>query len=130
MSTKLQAVFTLDALKKAWRKAREDEREANERRVAIEQRMVSMLGDLVPREGTFHQDGLSISTGYTRKWDQRMLTQMAGAIDEAYWPFRSEWKEDRKASRTFEERFPDLWKHISAALTLTEKKPSVSVEDL
>ena len=130
MSTKLQAVFTLDSLKAGWRKAKAEEESAREQRVAIERRMVVLLGDLVPAEGTFHQDGLSISTGYTRKWDQKLLTQMAGAIDEAYWPFRSEWKEDRKASRTFEERFPDLWKHISAALTLTEKKPSVSVEDL
>jgi hypothetical protein len=129
MSARPQAVFTLDALKKSWLKAKADEREANERRVAIEKRMLSMLGSLVPQEGTFNQDGLTISTGYTRKWDQTKLTTLAVCIDPSYWPFKTEWREDRKASRVFEERFPDLWKHVSSALTLTEKKPSVTVEE-
>lgn len=129
MSARPQAVFTLDALKKSWLKAKADEREANERRVAIEKRMLSMLGSLVPQEGTFNQDGLTISTGYTRKWDQAKLTTLAVCIDQSYWPFSHEWKEDRKASRVFETRFPDLWKHVASALTLTPAKPAVKVED-
>lgn len=129
MNAKVQAVFTLDSLKAGWRRAKADEEAAREQRVAIERRMVALLGDLVPQEGTFHQSGLSISTGYNRKWDQARLTSLAAVIDEAYWPFIHEWKEDRKASRVFEEKFPDLWKHIASALTLTPAKPSVKVEE-
>lgn len=129
MNAKVQAVFTLDSLKAGWRRAKADEEAAREQRVAIERRMVALLGDLVPQEGNFHQSGLSISTGYNRKWDQARLTSLAAVIDEAYWPFKPEWREDRRASRVFEERFPDMWRHLTSALTLTPAKPVVKVED-
>jgi hypothetical protein len=129
VSAKPQAIFTLDTLKAAWLKAKADEEAAREQRVAIETRMVAFLGDAVPTEGTINADGITVRTSMTRKWDQAKLTSLAAAIDPSYWPFRAEWKEDRKASRVFEERFPELWKHVSSALTLTPDKPAVKVED-
>lgn len=126
---KVQAIFTIDSLKAAWRKAKADEEAAKEHRLAIEHRIVAVLGDLVPEEGSVSTDGVTVRTSFYRKWDQNKLVPLSTAIDPSYWPFIHEWKEDRKASRVFEEKFPDLWKHIASALTLTPAKPSVKVEE-
>jgi hypothetical protein len=126
---KVQAIFTLDTLKAAWRKAKADEETAKEHRLAIENRILAVLGDMVPEEGSVSTDGVTVRTSFYRKWDQDRLTQLSEAIDPAYWPFKVEWKEDRKASRVFEERFPELWRHVANALTLTPAKPAVKVEE-
>ncbi len=54
---------------------------------------------MVPEEGSVSTDGVTVRTSFYRKWDQDRLTQLSEAIDPAYWPFKVEWKEDRKASR-------------------------------
>lgn len=126
------ATPTLEALREQLREAKAAEAEATLQRIAIEEailahpRVESELSD----EGTVTIDGvIKVTTGYSRKWDQAQLATLAAGIDPAYWPFKVEHKEDRKASRVLEERFPDLWAQLRQALTLTPRKPTVSVVD-
>lgn len=124
------ATPTLEALREQLREAKAAEAEATLQRIAIEEailahpRVESELSD----EGTVTIDGvIKVTTGYSRKWDHAQLATLAAGIDPAYWPFKVEHKEDRKASRVLEERFPDLWAQLRQALTLTPRKPTVSV---
>ncbi|MGI9305430.1 MAG: hypothetical protein ACR2RB_22420 [Gammaproteobacteria bacterium] len=71
---------------------------------------------------------LTIRTGLNRKWDQGQLASAVKTIEPQYWPFKTEWKEDRAATRLIEERWPDLWTELlMPALTLTPKKPAFTV---
>ena len=81
----------------------------------------------LPHEGTVNFDSLKVATGFTRKWNHEALGVVAAKIRGEFWPFRVEYKEDRKASRMVEERFPGLWDDIRPALTLTPKKPYIAV---
>lgn len=123
---------TLEQLRERLRETKAVEAEATLARIAIEEailthpRVASELSD----EGTVTVDGVvKVTTGYTRKWDQAQLAEIAPGIDPAYWPFKAEFKEDRKAARVVEERFPDLWAQVRKALTLTPRKPTVAVVD-
>lgn len=128
----ITALPTLEHLRTQLREAKATEAEATLKRIAIEEtilnhpRVVSELSD----EGTVTFDGaIKVSTGFTRKWDQDSLTTLAAQVDPAYWPFKTEFKEDRRAARVVEERFPALWDQVRQALTLTPRKPTVTPVD-
>ena len=85
------------------------------------------VAGLIKDEGTLTIGPVKVVTGYTRAWDQAELEQLAKVTRPEYFPFKTEYKEDRRASRTYEERFPDLYEDFRKALTLKPKKPVVSV---
>lgn len=120
---------TLEQLRQQLREAKAAEAEATLQRIGIEEailhhpRVESELSD----EGTVTIDGvIKVATGYTRKWDQQQLSKFYQQVEPAYWPFKTEFKEDRKAARVVEERFPELWDRLRQALTLTPRKPTVT----
>lgn len=78
-------------------------------------------------EGTITVGDVKVTTKLTRSWNQKALAEISERIDPAWFPFKTEFKEDRKASRVVEERFPDLWHEVRAALTLKPAKPSVAL---
>ncbi len=106
------------------------EDDAKLHRVRKEQQILDHpeVASVIKDEGSVTVDRLGLTTGYTRKWDQKALRTLCGEIAGDYWPFRTEFKEDRAHSRRIEENNPDLWEKLGAALTLTPKKPSLTIK--
>lgn len=123
------AMPTLDALADRLAAARAAEAEATQARLAIEAEiMAHPAARDVPIEGTTRLgERIKVTTGVTRKWKQETLANLAHSIEPAYFPFKAEYKEDRKAARVIEERFPDLWERLRHALTVTPRKPTVAL---
>lgn len=120
---------TLDDLAAELEAAKANENAARERRIEVEQAILDHP-DVAPElkdEGTVTVGPVKVTTRLTRKWDQRQLGIIRPEVDDAFFPFREELKEDRRAMRVFEERFPDLAKRLNEALTLTPSKPTVSI---
>lgn len=129
MNAILKAVPTedLDDLIAAWRGCKAAEAQYNKDRLAIEDKILALVG--TKTTGSEKLDGLTIQFGIDRKWDQAKLTELKQGIKQEYWPFKIEWKEDKKASDTIAERFPELWSEIQTALTTKPKKPSFSIKE-
>lgn len=125
--TNVSELPTLDRLVEELRQAKEHEQAAKLARLEAEDAILAhpaVTRELVD-EGTVTVGDVKVTTKLTRSWDQKALTEIAEQIDPAWFPFKTELKEDRKASRVVEERFPDLWHEIRQALTLKPAKPSV-----
>lgn len=120
-----QATFV--QLKDAWSEQKALEKEANEKRLAIEKQILDLV-ECKP-EGSNKFDNLTITTGFSRDWDQEALSLMSAEILPEYFPFKTEFKEDRKGSKFVEERFPELWDKIKTALTTKPKKPSFAIKE-
>lgn len=128
--THLKSVPTLTELKQQLVSLKQQEEEIKAHRLNLE-RAIVQHPDIAPQlkdEGTHSAYGVKVSTGYTRKWDQDALDRAAQHVSPSFWPFKTEFKEDRRMMRVVEERFPDLYaQHLSPALTLTPRKPTVSI---
>lgn len=127
MATQLKHDDELGDLIAAWRGCKEAEKQYNADRLVIEERILEMVG--MQNTGSVRLDGLSISYGLDRKWDQAKLTDLKSGIKAEYWPFLIEWKEDKKASDIISDRFPELWDEIQQALTTKPKKPTFSIKE-
>jgi hypothetical protein len=119
--------INLDDLIDEWKCAKREEKTANAWRLEVEEKINQHFGILTA--GCLKLDGITVSYGLDRKWDQAKLTELKQGIKHEYWPFRIEWKEDKKASDTIAERFPELWNEIQTALTTRAKKPSFSIKE-
>jgi hypothetical protein len=127
--TNVSELPTLDRLVEELRQAKEHEQAAKLARLEAEDALLahpSVTRELLD-EGTVTVGDVKVTTKLTRSWDQSALAAIQSRIDPAYWPFKSEFKEDRRASRVFEERFAALWAELRQALTLKPAKPSVSI---
>lgn len=107
-----------------WHATKKMEDSAKKERLRIEKEIEQHQDVMLSDEGITTLDNLKISTGYNRSWDQDRLREISEGINDEFFPFKTEFKEDRKASKVVEDRFPDLWDTIRAALTLKPKKPS------
>ena len=129
MSVPATNIATLDDLATELEQAKQNESGARARRLEIEESILSHPAMApLPDEGTTHCGPFKIVTRHTRKWGQEELAALHQEIDDAYWPFRTEWKEDRKAVSVLSGRFPDLWERIHHALTLTPSKPTITIK--
>ena len=117
----------LDELIMAWKEAKAQEKAANAMRIEVENKINEHFG--IQTAGMLKLDGITVSYGLDRKWDQAKLTELKQGIKHEYWPFKIEWKEDKKASDTIAERFPELWNEIQTALTTKPKKPSFTIKE-
>lgn len=125
----LQPASTLARLIDDLRRAKANEHAAKLARLEAEDALLahpSIARELVD-EGTVTVGDVKVTTKLTRSWDQKALAAIQSRIDPAYWPFKTEHKEDRKASRVFEERFPALWDELRQALTLKPAKATVAL---
>lgn len=123
---------TITELAEALRAAKAAEHEAREQRLAVEAAILEhpAVAAQIKDEGTATIDKMiKVTTGYTRAWDPAVLHTMSAEVDPAFWPFRPEWKEDRKLARRIEEHHPDLWERLREALTIKPRKPTVSLTD-
>lgn len=117
----------LDELIIDWKEAKAQEKAANAWRLEVEDKINEHFG--IQTAGMLKLDGITVSYGLDRKWDQAKLAELKQGIKHEYWPFKIEWKEDKKASDTIAERFPELWKEIQTALTTKPKKPSFTIKE-
>lgn len=109
-------------LEKEWVLAKEQEEYYKGVRLDVENRIAASI--TLPEKGTTKlPGGLKIVTKLTEKWDQDKLNN----IQLTLFPFKAEWKLDRKTFTVLEEHYPDEYKKLCAeALTLTPAKPSFS----
>lgn len=126
-----EQIPSLDELADMWLAAKGVEVGAIERRRELEESILEHpdVVDKLVDEGTTTVGRVKVSTGFTRAWDQQQLDTLSSDVNEEFWPFKDEWKEDRRASRVIEERFPDLWAQIRNALTIKPRKPTISVTE-
>lgn len=86
------------------------------------------VASVIKDEGSVTVDRLGITTGYTRKWDQKALAKLHDQVAPEFWPFKTEFKEDRAHTRRIEESTPELWEKLREALTLNPKKPGLTIK--
>lgn len=118
---------SLDDLIAAWRGCKAAETAYNKDRLAIEAKILAIVG--TDTTGSMQIDGLTIQFGMDRKWDQDRLAELQPKIMPEFWPFKTEFREDRKAARLVEERFPDLWAELQHALTTKPRKPCFAIKE-
>lgn len=118
-----ELVSDLERLKDA-----EDDAKIN--RIRKEQQILDHpeAASVLKDEGSVTVDRVCITTGFSRKWDQKALTRLERDVAPDYWPFKKEWKEDRAHTRRIEENHPDLWHDLREALTLNPKKPGITIK--
>ncbi len=86
--------------------------------------------DKLPEKGTTHFEGLKITTGFYEKYDQDILQELKTTWKaNVPFPFKEELKPDGTAIKYVKENIPGAYKEICKALTLTDKKPSFSLEN-
>lgn len=125
----LQPTDVLARLVEDLRRAKANEHAAKLARLEAEDALLAhpAIARELKDEGTITVADVKVTTKLTRSWDQAALAAIQPRIDPSYFPFKAELKEDRKASRVFEERFPTLWAELRQALTLKPAKPSVTL---
>jgi hypothetical protein len=126
----LQPTDVLARLVEDLRRAKANEQAAKLARLEAEEALLAhpAVARELKDEGTITVgDAVKVTTKLSRSWDQAQLVAISKQIDSAWFPFKTEYKEDRKASRVVEERFPALWDELRQALTLKPAKPSVSL---
>ncbi len=122
--------MTIEQLRKRLSVVKATEEAAKKERLTIEREIIGLLADELKEQGTTNIHGLKIVTGYTRKWDQAELQGLVErGIPPKLFPFKVEYKEDKKMSDYLANNEPDVWEKIAKALTLTPRKPSVSIAE-
>lgn len=117
----------LKKLCEQWVQYKQDEKDANERRLAIENEILLMIGNDL-KLGSNRVEGLiKITAELDRKWDNEKLIVLRNSIAEDYFPFKEKFSEKKKMSDEIEKNVPDLWAIISKALTISPKKPAFEV---
>ena len=123
----------LSTLTLQWQGAKHREREANVARIGIESRIYELVADQLPHKGTTTLDtGIKIVTGYSENWDQEEVQRAYETWPHesgVEFPFQGTWKPDGKAISYLRENYPDAYRLIQGALTLTPKKPAFSVKE-
>ncbi len=108
-----------------WNAYKLAEKDANEKRLAVEALILKKYKKKISAEGTTHLDGVSIVTGYDRKWDQKKLEAIKKKLGNKSFPFKTEYKEVRAESKVLEEaEDKGEWEVFADALTIKPKKPS------
>jgi len=123
--------MTIEALAAQYREAKADMNRAKARFAVAEKLIMDHpdVASLARTEGTVHIGPVSVTYGLARKWDQEQLAELQEKVSPAFFPFKTEFKEDLRATRTFQKAFPELIAALEAALTQTPKKPSIKVAD-
>lgn len=132
MSAVLHPVPSVDELVVNWIDAKRDEDAANKRRVAIEERIISLMGE--PEEGSAtHEliDGskLTITSKITRTIDEAAWRAVMDGVPEHLRPitFVETAKLDLKGLRWLETNDRQTYSIVASALTAKKAKSSISV---
>lgn len=114
------------ALCQEWIASKNQEKLANAKRIEIENKLIQLAKSDIPTEGSAKLGDLKVSTGFTRTWDTDILTQIYRKKPEVF-PFKVEWKEDRRLTSKLESNSPEIMAIYAEALTIKTRKPSFSL---
>lgn len=110
--------------------AKKAENEANSRRVALEEQIISILG--VKEEGAATHDvegiKLTITGKLSYKADMDVLAELCKALPKNMRPIKTEPKLDETGCKYLRNNEPEAWKQIAAAITIKPAKPSVTIK--
>lgn len=125
--------MTVDQLVIDWIDAKRDEDAANKRRVAIEEMIISTLGE--PEEGSAtHElaDGskLTITSKISRTVDEAVWRSIMSKVPESLRPitFVETAKLDLKGLRWLKEHQPEIYAYCAQAVTAKKAKSSIGVK--
>jgi len=107
--------------------AQQRETAAKQERLAVEEEILTAYADEIKPEGTNNLGPFKIVTGYTRKWDNDKLNELATRIKPEFFPFAVQYKENTKLTKSIETANPELYNELATALTLKPKKPSIKL---
>jgi hypothetical protein len=108
-------------------KAKQAEREAEERRIALEEELVAVLGKREEGSKT-HAVGsykVTITGRINRKIDWELFDQVSSKIPETLWPVKRTL--DVTGVKYLANNEPQLYKVLSPALTVEPAKTTVSI---
>jgi uncharacterized protein with ATP-grasp and redox domains len=86
----------------------------------------------MPEKGTLHVTGMVIDLGFTEKWDDQKLHEIAqnwSKISNNPFPFKPVWKADGKSVSYLRDNAKEAYDKLAEALTLTPRKPSFKAEE-
>lgn len=126
--------MTLKPLIEDLLRAKHLEKEATDKRVAIETEIIAIVGK--PDEGarTIDTDGykLTVEQGINRKIDEKAWSLVKDKIPESLWPIRIEEKisVDNAGVRWLRENEPGYFQLLCRAMEEKPAKPSVKVKEV
>jgi hypothetical protein len=119
---------SIEDLSSEWARYKRLEAEANLRRLEVEQELCRLARDEIPMQGTARLGCVKVTTGFDRKWDAEILTDIYRTKPPVF-PFKVNWKEDRKTTSKLEVEHAELMAMFMPALTIKEKKPSFTIAE-
>lgn len=128
MTTELS---TIDMLAEQLVAAKAAENAANKQRVAIEEKIISMIGAREEGSSTTElANGLKLTlTGkMTYKADMPTLLSICQTLPESLRPIKTEVKLDETGAKFLRNNEPSVWAQIAPAITITPAKTAVSVK--
>jgi hypothetical protein len=108
-------------------KAKQDEREAEQRRIALEEELVAVLGQREEGSKT-HSVGtykVTITGRINRKIDWELFDQVSNKIPESLWPVKRAL--DEPGVKYLANNEPALYKILAPALTVKPAKTTVTI---
>jgi len=111
--------------------AKAEENMANQRRVALEEQIVELMGKRTEGAQTHELANgvkLTITGKLSYKADMKLLVQLASALPENMRPIKTEVKLDETGAKYLRNNEPEAWAAIAAAITTKEAKTSVEVK--
>ena len=108
-------------------KAKQAEREAEEKRIALEEELVAVLGkrDEGSKTHTVGSYKVTITGRINRKIDWELFDQVSSKIPETLWPVKRTL--DVTGVKYLANNEPQLYKVLSPALTVEPAKTTVSI---
>lgn len=119
----------LESLAKKLTAAKAAEAAAKDVRIGIEAEIYTEAKSqgVIPQRGTVTAGPIKISVGLTENWSQAKLVALAKEVPAEQFPFKSEFKCDKKALNKLAVDHPDTYRKIFPALTTKPKKPAFTV---
>ncbi|MCP4477813.1 MAG: hypothetical protein GY818_06955 [Planctomycetaceae bacterium] len=129
-NNKPSGIPLVEHLSDRWLDAKKAEKAAADARKAIELeiRKTTEFTQSVTEKtfGARSFSSISMNIPERRKWDHKGLTGAFLSMPNEYFPFRIEFKEDRKAVQLLAENRPELYAEIKDFLTIETGNPSFS----
>ena len=122
----------LAGLARSWLEAKNAEREANERRVLIEQEIIQIIGAKEEGRQTHSLDAYKITVigKLTYKAEFEPLHELTEQWPEQFQVVKYEPKLDEPKIRKIREMRPDLYRQIAQHLTVKPAKTGITVESV
>lgn len=118
----------LEILVAQWKSLKEAENTAKEKRLAVEEKILSQVEK--PLMGSLKLGDIKISFGKTTKWDTANLLpiiDLEKAKKDESFPFKIELSEDKRKMVEYAIEFNEDYQKLSAFKTEVDKKPSFSL---